>query len=356
MKTSSLKYLAMGTAACLAGRALIRRYRRFEFASRVILVMGGSRGLGLVLARKLVQQNARVVVCARDKNEVDAACRDIESFAYSRAEVMGLECDVTDFQAVQQAYQTVCARWGHVDVLINNAGVIQVGPLSEMMQEDFEHAMNVHYWGPLHAIRNVLPEMQARGEGRIVNIASIGGKVSVPHLLPYCGSKFALVGLSEGLRAALLEHGIYVTTVCPGLMRTGSFLHATFSGQNEAEFTWFSASASAPVLSISAQRAADQIIDACRYGQSEVVLSWPAKLLSLIHGIAPGFVADTMGLVNQMLPHAANGQSVRNVAGHESRPDWLPDWVTSMGDNAAAMNNELKSSQLGPSQARPLGR
>ena len=93
-------------------------------------------------------------------------------------------------------------------MLVNNAGVIQVGPIEVMTHEDFELAMKAHFWGPLNTILAVLPSMRQRRQGRIVNICSIGGKVSVPHLVPYSASKFALVGLSKGLRAELMKDGI----------------------------------------------------------------------------------------------------------------------------------------------------
>src|SRR5204863_2590958 len=128
----------------------------------------------------------------------------------------------------------------------------------------------------VHTTLDVMPDMRARREGRIVNISSIGGKVSVPHLLPYSASKFALVGLSEGLRAELAKDGIVVTTVCPGLMRTGSPRNAQFKGQHRAEYAWFTLSDSMPFFSQSAERAARQILSACRHGEAEVVLSLPA--------------------------------------------------------------------------------
>ena len=88
-------------------------------------------------------------------------------------------------------------------MLVNNAGIIQVGPLEHMTIDDFEEAMATHFWGPLFTILAALPHMRGRGGRRIVNISSIGGKIAVPHLLPYTASKFALTGLSEGLRAEL---------------------------------------------------------------------------------------------------------------------------------------------------------
>src|ERR687891_1372920 len=102
----------------------------------------------------------------------------------------------------------------------------------------------------------VIPLMKRQSYGRIVNIASIGGKVAVPHLLPYVASKFALVGLSEGMRAELLKDGIYVTTVSPGLMRTGSHLNAFFKGQHKKEYALFSIANALPLFSTSSKRAA----------------------------------------------------------------------------------------------------
>lgn len=333
--------LAMGgVIAGLAVRALLRRSRHIDFAGQVVLITGGSRGLGLILARQLAQQRARIALCARDLEEIEAARRDIESSCSHPVEVLGLVCDVTDREAVESTVGKVLQQWGRVDILINNAGIIQVGPVSEMKLEDFEEAMGVHFWGPLYATRAVLPEMLKRRHGRIVNIASIGGRIGVPHLLPYIASKFALAGLSEGLRAELVKDGVYVTLVCPGLMRTGSHVNAQFSGQHKAEFTWFSLSASAPVVSINAQRAAEQILEACRYGRSNLTITWPAQLASLVHAIAPGMTAETLGLVNRFLP-GPNGSPAHNVPGWASRPRGFPSWLTAWGDSAARRNNEL---------------
>jgi short-subunit dehydrogenase len=121
--------------------------------------------------------------------------------------------------------------------------------------------------------------MRRRGFGRIVNIASIGGEAAVPHLVPYCVGKFALVGLSDGLRAELAQEGILVTTVSPGLMRTGSHLKALFKGRHRQEYGWFASAASAPVLSVSAEHAARIIVRACERGAAKVVIGLPARAL-----------------------------------------------------------------------------
>jgi short-subunit dehydrogenase len=249
-------------------------------------------------------------------------------------------CDISAREQVQAMVHDVQHHFGRIDVLINNAGTIQVGPVELMTLEDYEEAMKVHFWGPLYTIFAVLPGMRQRREGRIVNISSIGGKVSVPHLLPYNASKFALVGLSEGLRAELAKDGIVVTTVCPGLMRTGSPRNASFKGQHRAEYTWFSISDALPLVSQSAERAARQIIAACKRGDAEVVLSLPAKLATLVHELFPGWTADLLGLANTLLLPGPNGIGTAQLPGKHSSSPLSPSWLTTLSDRAAQRNNE----------------
>src|SRR5947207_4943379 len=118
--------------------------------------------------------------------------------------------------------------------------------------------MMLQLWLPYDLSMTAIPHPRRVGEGRVVNIASIGGKVAIPHLAPYCASKFALVGLSDAIRAELARDNICVTTVCPGLMRTGSHLNASFKGDHRREFAWFSLGAALPIFSIDANRAARQ--------------------------------------------------------------------------------------------------
>ena len=143
--------------------------------------------------------------------------------------------------------------------------------------------------------------MRARQSGRIVNITSIGGKVSIPHLLPYSSAKFAATGFSEGLRAELRSQGILVTTIVPGLMRTGSYLKAFFKGNEADEFTWFAISDNLPILSMDAERAARQFVKAVQRGEAERILSIPANLLARIHGLFPGATMDMVGMIASVL-------------------------------------------------------
>jgi len=267
----------------------------------VVLITGGSRGLGVGLARALAKKGARLAICGRDGQELRAAETEIRRFSN---DVISIPCDVADSSQVENLVNAALDRFGRIDVLINNAGVIEVGPFHTMTVADFENAMKVIFWGTVYTTLAVLPHMLQRGEGRIVNVTSVGGKVSVPHLLPYSCAKFAAVAFSEGLRSELRGTGVTTTTVAPGLMRTGSFLNSRFKGDNEHEAAWFSISASLPGVSMSAQRAVDQILQAAARGQAEKVLSVPAQLLALFHGIFPGLTAEHAGYRKR---HAAQG-------------------------------------------------
>jgi NAD(P)-dependent dehydrogenase (short-subunit alcohol dehydrogenase family) len=316
---------------------LTRRARRLNLVGKTVLITGGSRGLGLVLAREFAAHGSRVAICARDRAELDRAADDLKGCRGCVA----LQCDLADPAAIDAMVAQIERDLGPVDVLVNNAGVIQVGPAEVMTDEDYRESMDIHFWAPLHCIRAVLPSMLSRRTGRIVNISSIGGKVSVPHLSPYCAGKFALVGLSEGLRVELARRGVTVTTICPGLMRTGSPRNATFKGRNRAEFAWFSIAAGLPGLTISAESAARRIIAACVRGEAEVVLSLPAKILAKVHGLFPGATQDGLALVNRMLP-APGGIGAHRAQGKESTSFWSPSWLTLLSDKAAHEYNEVE--------------
>jgi short-subunit dehydrogenase len=224
-----------------------------------------------------------------------------------------------------------------------------------MSVEDFEVSMGVHYWGTVYSTLAVLPQMRARGAGRIVNITSIGGKVAVPHLLPYSSAKFATVGFSEGLRAELARDGITVTTIVPGLMRVGSPVNAFFKGDPEKEFAWFSLGAATPLTAMNAESAARRIVQATRRGEAEVTLSWQAKLLRLTHDLLPGATQDLLGVVNRLLPQ---GEEVRdNVRGMEMDTVVAPSPLTTLMNRAAHETHQYAGRhQPSPEHAEAVGR
>jgi len=262
------------------------------------------------------------------------------SLAQAGAEVLAIPVDITDARAVDEMAEAVRHRFGHIDVLVNNAGVIGVGPAAEMSLADYEEAMNTNFWGMLYPTLSFLPGMRARQSGRIVNITSIGGKLGIPHLLPYSASKFAAVGFSQGLRAEVAAEGIKVVTVVPGLMRTGSPRNAIFRGQHRSEYAWFSISDALPGLSISAERAARRIVEACRRGDAEVLFPMTARVAAVANAVMPGITANLLGAVNRLLPDAGGRPNDRR-SGAESQ-SWLsPSWLTRLGDRAAHKYNQM---------------
>jgi NAD(P)-dependent dehydrogenase (short-subunit alcohol dehydrogenase family) len=332
--------IVAGAGAVMAAARVARARRGIEFGGRVVVITGGSRGLGLVIARQLASEGARLCLLARDERELDRAKRLLTE-ATPGVEVMTLQCDVRKRPDVQAAIERILAEWVAIDVVINNAGVIQVGPLEHMQHEDFEDAMATHFWGPLHMTLEVVPSMRRRGFGRIVNIASIGGRIGVPHMAPYCASKFALVGFSDAIRAELAPHGIRVTTVSPGLMRTGSPMNAEMKGRHQQEYAWFAVASSTPGLTTAADRAAAQIVDACRYGDPELTITLAARAGVLANAISPAGVAHLSELTARLLPGPAGAEGDVPKRGRESESRWAPSAATTLSDRAAVVNNEI---------------
>jgi NAD(P)-dependent dehydrogenase (short-subunit alcohol dehydrogenase family) len=323
--------VAAGVGAGLVARAALRRRGLPSLDNQAVLITGGSRGLGLALAHAFAREGCRVAICARDAAELEAAKASLDGGG-----VLTVQCDVTDRQQVETAIERVTTSFGGVDILVNNAGEIQVGPLESMGLEDFEQAMSVMFWGGVYPTWSVLPQMRARQSGRIVNITSIGAKVAVPHLLPYTCAKFAMIGFSEGLRAELSGKGIKIVTIAPGLMRTGSHLNAFFKGDREQETLWFSLGATLPGISMSAERAARQIVEATKRGDAERILSVPANFLARWHALFPGMTADILGWVNRVVLPAerANGKQTRGREAAILRTPWMSA-LTVLGRRAA---------------------
>jgi short-subunit dehydrogenase len=343
MKPSSRSLsLALGAGALAALAVgvsrLARNRRREDFRGASVLITGASRGLGLELARRFGREGARVSLVARDQVVLERALSELRAYGI---DARGYPCDLTKQSQVKELVRSVLADRGCIDVLVNNAGMVLVGPFENQDLEDFRDSLDIHTWGPLYLISEVVPHLKRRGGGRIVNISSIGGLVAVPHLLPYCVGKFALTALSDGLRGELAKDGIRVTTVIPGLMRTGSHLNAYFKGKNRKEFAWFSISDAFPLFSMSSPNAASRIVEACRYSDARLILTLPATLLHLTNAILPGLFSAGSRLAGRLLPGPVAPDRNRMRTGAQSRSLWAPSVLTALADRAAKRNNEI---------------
>jgi short-subunit dehydrogenase len=335
MKRSWMGLTLVAAGAVVAARRRSRRH--FDLEGRTALVTGGSRGLGLALARELGASGARVAICGRDG---EALSRARARLAEDGISVLALECDVADRSSVQHLVGAVTERLGPVEMLVNDAGIIEVGPALSMTIDDYREAMAINFWGTLHTTLEVLPSMTARRTGRIVNITSIGGKIAVPHLLPYSASKFAAVGFSEGLRAELSGSGVKVVTVVPGLMRTGSPRNATFRGKQRAEYAWFSIADSLPGLSISAAEAARRIVRGAVRGDAHVVFPLTTRAALFMNAAAPQLAGAVAGVAGRLLPGLPAADTGRKP-GRESSSALSPSVLTSAGDHAARRYNQV---------------
>ncbi|MCE7066404.1 SDR family oxidoreductase [Dyadobacter sp. CY326] len=330
-------WAAAGLGAYAAAKHFYREMIKFDFQDKVVVITGGARGLGLLLARELAAKGANLVICSRNAEQLFVAEQELRRMGST---VLGLKADVSDPRDANRVIEAAISQFGQVDVLINNAGVMLVGPENVMDVEDYKTAMDSNFWAALYMIKAVLPHFHERGEGRIANVCSIGGKVAVPHLLPYSVSKFAMVALSEGLHAELKKDNIHITTVIPNLMRTGSPRNVSLKGDHEAEYAWFKLADSSPLLSQNASDAAAQIVNAIVYREAEVILTKTAKLAVAVQGISPALVSLVMSTANRFLPKSGpEGAIIRK--GYESESKKTAGPVASKSDRAALENNEL---------------
>jgi NAD(P)-dependent dehydrogenase (short-subunit alcohol dehydrogenase family) len=280
----------------------------------VVLVTGGSRGLGFAIASRFARRPVRLVLAARDPLElVSAQDALLSRHPHIRPEDFYLvTADLTRVSECQRLVDEAFDRFGRIDVLVNNAGIIGVGPAEVQPLEAFERAMDTHFYAALHSTWHALPRLRNQQplagwprRAAIVNIASIGGKVAVPHMLPYTASKFALVGFSEGLHAELRKANILVTTVCPGLMRTGGEEHARFLGDVEAEKRWFMLGAKTPGIATTPEHAACRIYSAVSHGCAEITITPQAWLAARFAGLCPSSTQFIAGFANtHILPEA----------------------------------------------------
>jgi short-subunit dehydrogenase len=328
--------VGVGAAFALLG-AFRTRARRRKLAGQVVLITGGSRGFGLALAREFGNLECRIALCARDGDELKRAQ---EALALEGREVFTVLCDISDRDRVGAMVDAVTTHFGQIDILVNNAGEILVSPFENLEVEDFERSMAVMFWGTLYTTLAVLPLMKTRGQGRIVNLTSIGGKVSVPHLSSYSCAKAAAVAFSDGLRGEVGHFGIDVTTIIPGLMRTGSHVNAYFKGNHVAESSWFGVAASLPLLSLNAESAARLAVKAVCAGKTEAVLGVPAQILSQAHALLPGLTAEVLRMSNALLPAGSADQSMRMGRDLDDRHGLLYRLLTTLGKRAGQRLNQ----------------
>jgi len=300
-------WLGAGALGAVVGWWAARRAREQELRGRVALVTGATRGLGLRIATQLAEAGCSLAICARDAHEVKEAGLRLAGYGSS---VMARSVDVSDPVAVGELIEEVEAHFGRIDILVNNAGIIQTGPLENMTLADFREALAIDFWGTLYTSLAALPGMRKRKSGTICNITSIGGEVSVPHLLPYSCAKAAARAFSEGLTAELAGSGVRCVTVVPWLMRTGSIPFVYYKGQQDAELALFS-TGQWPLVSVNADRAARRIVRAIARGEVYVPIGVLATLAREARALAPGLTARLLSQMRRLMPGPSDSPTAR---------------------------------------------
>ena len=295
-----------GAGVAWGARQVLRASRRITLDDRVVIVTGASSGHGLLVARYAAQRGARLVLAARDTENLYAA--EIEMTHAGARDVLAVPTDVTDREQCQYLVDLAVERYGRLDILINNAGIIQVGPMETLTLRDIEDALATNFWGAVHCMMAAIPHMRRQGFGRIGNVISIGGKVPTPHLVSYAASKYALTGFTESLRTELAKDGILVTGIYPHLMRTGGHVHAWIKGDQETEYTLVGLGGTLPFISTSAEAVAQKLWRAVCDGDAEVIAGWPAVVAARVHALFPNWTADALSLLARALPHSAGSE------------------------------------------------
>jgi short-subunit dehydrogenase len=343
-RVTNKRIMSIQAALCAAGAGLgviaaAKRTHRRSLAGKVVLITGGSRGLGLELARKLAAHRCRLILVARSEEELARVKAELSA---GGAEVRTIACDLTNENELRRMVENARGCFGRIDILINDAGTISVGPVEAFSEDAFRAAMDLMFWAPVRTTLELLPDFLRSGDADVVNISSIGGKIPVPHLVPYTAAKFAITGFSEALSAELRSRGVHVLTVTPGLMRTGAHLQAEFAGNQQKEYRWFALGASLPGASMQISRAARQIVNALIDRKRELTLTLAAQLAARTFGVFPGPSLRLLEAVNDfILPEASSeGSTRRGKELHAEQPAAFRG-ATIFGTKAAEAQNQF---------------
>jgi NAD(P)-dependent dehydrogenase (short-subunit alcohol dehydrogenase family) len=315
-----LSHLVFGRVLAGTFRAFHRPLRPLE--GKVALVCGGSRGLGRAMARELLQAGASVAICARDPAPLEATRTWLSRFG---GRVFAQRCDLRSEFETLELFGAVARELGPIDIVVANAATILVAPIEALTPADFDDAMGDIFGTTTRVALAALPGMRARRQGTIAFITSIGARVGIPHLAPYSAAKFAAAGFVEALGAEVAKDGVHVLTVFPGLMRTGSWLHASFRGAPARELRWFGMGAITPLLSIDADKAARRIVDAIVVRKRRLTLTPAARLAIALHDLLPDLWWLASAVAARLLPRAPADAAAAQRKGREllDRPSAL---------------------------------
>lgn len=260
-----------------------KEYDVRSLRDRVVVITGASSGIGRATALAFARQGARVVISARRKdrlNDVAEECLDLG------AQCLPVPCDVSDEKQVRDLAELSIRRFGRIDVWVNDAGVIAYGPSHEVPEDIARQVIETNLMGSMFGARAALRQFHHQGQGVLINVASIAGKVGHPHMSAYSASKYGIVGLSDALRAELRnEPDIHVCTVLPAGTDTPLFQHA-------ANYSGLETQPPPPIYR--PRRVARAIVSLARHPRRELAVGATGKFVSALHRLAPGLTERAM--------------------------------------------------------------
>jgi short-subunit dehydrogenase len=261
-------------SAAESDTVVMRLWTSMSFENQVVLITGASSGIGRSLALDFAKSGAVVIGCGRSQERLDETLNEIRPL--NRSATM-IPCDVGNREQAESMVAKVLADFGRVDILINNAGIGMRKPFAETPIETVEEIMRTNYLGMIYCTHALLPAMISRRSGHIVNISSIAGIAGFLNIAAYCASKFAMNGFSESLYYELKPHGIHVSVICPGPVRTE--FNRRFTGEPPQSPPW---------LIVEPEFISRAVLKAIEAKRFQLVPPWYLALLCWIKQLLPG--------------------------------------------------------------------
>jgi NAD(P)-dependent dehydrogenase (short-subunit alcohol dehydrogenase family) len=258
------------------------------FSGKTVLVTGASSGIGLATARAFARAGARLVLVARRPQPLAAAAREVRALG---VDALGVRGDVADRDSVEACFARAEQRFGPVDVVVNNAGVMIPGRVETLRDRDLEAMLRVNLYGALHVLQSATRRMRERSTGHIVNVASLAGRRGISPIGGYSASKFALVGLTEALRVELAGSGVQVSLVMPGVVATP--MAEAFQSAEDGDL-W------PQVLNLKPEWVAWAVLAAVRLRLVEVAVPPGAATLEKLAALVPGLTDGVLGLATRV--------------------------------------------------------
>jgi short-subunit dehydrogenase len=256
---------------------------------KTVLITGAAAGIGKKMAEKLGKEGCKLIVTDIQKDALSKSKKDLES---QGVKTLSYELDITDYKGIKAVREKVIQDIGHIDILINNAGIVQGGPFTKVPIKKHEMTYNVNIMGLVNMTHVFLDDLVNRSESHLVNIASASGRIGLPYGSTYASSKWAVIGFSESIRLELAELGnthVGVTTVCPGYIDTGMFegVHS-------------------PILMpmLKPDEVANGVIDAIKTNRAILNMPFIVETVPLLQALLPGnvvdIVSDILGVTSSM--------------------------------------------------------